>query len=501
MKIFILLLYLTFASASVMFNHGDIFAGVGNNIIKRFNPQGGLEQELTYFLDPNTADMQFDDDSNLYAVKPDISYVLKLRYDTNGTILQENFINSRYIAYAQSLVIDNKGIFYVGGISSLNIEQFNPDGTHIKTFTSPGSNFASYMDLDSDQCTLFYTSQYTNIVARINACSDTKLPDFAILPTSPGGSVKITKNGNIIVATFANIYKYSKDGILLKTYNFPCAPTCYLFSVNLDPDLSTFWTADWKFGYIYRVDIETGNIIKSFNVVPLSEYFLGVTIYGEFRAAHKRIDIAFQENLSNLSIGSIVTINISLVNFIELDNVPLTIYIKSSDGLIIDSIITDSFGRATYSYMGTSLGEDHIFVNSSIHSNIISNYLSINWHQGEIVNICSKGETKCINTTNYKICIQDNNGNTFWKLTKPCCSGFSCQQKNNNAVCAYNSRCNFGDIKCTQFGSYQLCDKVINNTSFWGTEKSCCSGFTCLEDSNGIYCGLSLDNSCVYNSR
>jgi hypothetical protein len=52
-------------------------------------------------------------------------------------------------------------------------------------------------------------------------------------------------------------------------------------SRNLDPDGTSFWTAGYSTGNIYRIDIATGALITSFNGGKLGPSLAGLAIIGE----------------------------------------------------------------------------------------------------------------------------------------------------------------------------------------------------------------------------
>jgi len=53
-----------------------------------------------------------------------------------------------------------------------------------------------------------------------------------------------------------------------------------MFALNLDPDGTSFWTAGYETGNIYRVDIATGAVLTTFNA-PHYESVAGLAIYNE----------------------------------------------------------------------------------------------------------------------------------------------------------------------------------------------------------------------------
>ena len=77
------------------------------------------------------------------------------------------------------------------------------------------------------------------------------------------------------------------NGNLIQTYN--CDPTVLpdcggqFFAIALDPDGTSFWTADAFSGNIYRIDIATGQLLQT--IQTGSAYLYGLSIENELNAA------------------------------------------------------------------------------------------------------------------------------------------------------------------------------------------------------------------------
>jgi hypothetical protein len=69
---------------------------------------------------------------------------------------------------------------------------------------------------------------------------------------------------------------------LIQTYTFPGS---LAFAMNVDPDGTHFWTADYFTGTVYKYDIATGTIVLSFPSSPLSTA-AGLAVFGERTVAH-----------------------------------------------------------------------------------------------------------------------------------------------------------------------------------------------------------------------
>jgi hypothetical protein len=288
-----LLLSLAMASSAyadgVPFAKGDVLANVGGSMvtgfgeIRHFTNTGTLVDTLNTTVTTTEGDgMCFDGSGNLYATEGFGGNTVS-KFDSGGNLLLANF-GSGYNADPESCVVDQAGDVYVG----------QPDGSHnVLKFNSAGTLLASYapmiqdrgtdwIDLASDQCTLHYTSEGSSIL-QFNVCTNTQRPDFA--DNLPGGTCyghRILPDGGELVACSSQIDRVNASGAVTQTYTLP--GTSLLFAVNLDPDGTTFWTADYFTGQIFRINIATGSVVTTFTSPP-NTVMGGLAVVGELTAA------------------------------------------------------------------------------------------------------------------------------------------------------------------------------------------------------------------------
>jgi hypothetical protein len=65
------------------------------------------------------------------------------------------------------------------------------------------------------------------------------------------------------VADTSEVVRLDASGNQIQTYSLP--GTSLLFAINLDPDGTSFWTADLFNGEVFKVDIATGTILKQWS--------------------------------------------------------------------------------------------------------------------------------------------------------------------------------------------------------------------------------------------
>jgi hypothetical protein len=267
----------------VRLNPGDVLADVGSGQIRHFNSGGALLDTLNTTTGTSEGDgMCMDASSNLYATQGFSANTVS-KFNVSGNLVAASF-GSGYNAHPESCAIDSAGNLYVGQPDgSTNVLKFNSAGTMLASFAPATTGRGTdWIDLASDQCTLSYTSE-SNTIKRFNVCTNTQLPDFAA--GLPGGTCyahRILPDGGELVGCTSEVVRVNSSGVVTQQYPFPGASL--IFAVTLDPDGTTFWTADYFAGDIWRVNIATGAIVGHFVTTP-NRVLGGLTIVGELTAA------------------------------------------------------------------------------------------------------------------------------------------------------------------------------------------------------------------------
>jgi len=205
-------------------------------------------------------------------------------FDDSANILTHPWAGP-FSAFPESCVVDAAGDVYTGEVDGANlIRKWSPDGlTEIATFSPlTGPRGVDWIDLAEDQCTMRYTSE-GGIIHQYDVCLDQQLPDFATGLPAPCGAHRILPDGGSLVACQSAAIRLGTAGQVVNTYlasGFN-PPANFLFTLNLDPDGTSFWTANTFPGNIYRIDIATGNQIGGFNVPIVGSTLAGLAVIGE----------------------------------------------------------------------------------------------------------------------------------------------------------------------------------------------------------------------------
>jgi hypothetical protein len=242
---------------------------------------------------PNTGEC-FAPNGDLLATR--FAFTSPILFSRHGALRNANFGFAPGLSFNrhESCVFDQSGNVYVGQAgfngtqtdAQVPVLKFNPSGVLLDSFVLPtGPRGTDWIDLASDQCTLFYTSEDTT-VRRYNLCTRSALPALiALVPTvtdEPCYALRLRPNRELMVACQEEVYRISPQGVNLQTYTRQSIGETDpqgLFALNLDPDGSSFWTAGGLSGYVYRVDIASGAVITSF--LSGSPGVSGLAVYDE----------------------------------------------------------------------------------------------------------------------------------------------------------------------------------------------------------------------------
>jgi len=255
---------------SVSVNVADtpsLFVGINNGQVKRFGKDGSPLATLSTNMGGSTTGMAFDAFSNLYVTDFTANAVSKFP----GLGPAAGF-GSGYNCKPESIVFDNAGNAYVGETGcSHAIVKLDPYGTITAVYQPVVEQEGTdWIDLSSDQCTIYYTSQGPSVL-RFNVCDRKQMPPLTSQLAEALG-VRILPDDGVVVANLKNIKRFDADGKLLQTYDAP-GEDCWS-ALALDGDGTSFWATDYCTSDVVRFDLDKGALISKFNAgVPTNSVF------------------------------------------------------------------------------------------------------------------------------------------------------------------------------------------------------------------------------------
>lgn len=338
----------------VALNNGDVLAAIGSGQVKHFDRSGNLLDTLDTTTGATyTTGMCFDASNNLYVTdfSSDIS-----EFNASGNLVNPTFV-SAYPGSAESCTFNASGDMFVGAPGVAAINEYSPSGTLLNTFPATGgtgTGGTDWVDLESDECTLLYTGEGSEIRS-INVCTGTQNPDFADGLPGPCFELRVRPNGEVMVACASEVLRLSSTGTVLQTYTVPGSGE--LFSMNLDPDGTTFWTGDDTNGEVSHIDIAAGTVLSQFNTTPNTGLF-GLSIVGGIVVSVPQLTLA--PPTQTQAVGSSATVTATL----DVNGTPTSgktiLFSVSGANSASGSGTTNSAGQASFSYSGTHGGDDSV---------------------------------------------------------------------------------------------------------------------------------------------
>ncbi len=288
----------TVVHVDVPFAPGDVFTAVGDGQVAHLSSRGVLLDTLTG--DPRsrgseTDGMSFDARGHLFSTAFQSNQISE--FSPTGNLL--GTLGSGFDLHPESILFDASGNAYVGQADGLrHVLKFDRSGNVLASFPTESANRGSdWIDLAADQCTLYYTSE-SEVIKRYDVCNNAQLPDFATLPTAPAYALRIRPNGEILVAASSQANRLDAAGNVIQTYKVP--DTFQLFALNLDPDGTSFWTADYQRHTVAHIDIASGAILGTFEV-QTSGPLGGLAVVGEITVAMNHPPVASGGSVSTVT--------------------------------------------------------------------------------------------------------------------------------------------------------------------------------------------------------
>ena len=180
-------------------------------------------------------------------------------------------------------MIDNTNhVLYVGQADgNANILKFDMNGNLLQSFAPQRQNRGTdWIDLASDLKTMHYTSEGSSVLS-FDVSTNTQNANFANgLPGSDAYAHRILADGGELVADAQSVVRLDSSGNIIQNYIIP--GTSLLFALNLDPNSTDFWTADYFSGNVFEVNIATGAIDQQWNAGLVGGGPLGgLAVFGE----------------------------------------------------------------------------------------------------------------------------------------------------------------------------------------------------------------------------
>jgi PEP-CTERM motif len=288
------------AACSTPFVKGDVFASVGSSTVDVFMPTTTGATFVCSMNDttgtPFTTGSGFDAAGNFYVTNFGAGGVSK--FNNSGGLVAATFMAATGVTTPESVDNQSSGFYagssLVGGPSTPTINKYDTGfGTLIHSYSVTGGNGTGGTDwVDTYNPTtgqVIYDGEGTHVLSAIlNANgTTTQLPDissaateaalthiFAMRTISSGPDA-----GDVLLANSVDVVLLNSAGNIIQTYLSGTGVD--LFSLNLDPNGTDFWTGDFSDGNIWEINIATGMIDDMFSTGTGPGTLYGLSVFGE----------------------------------------------------------------------------------------------------------------------------------------------------------------------------------------------------------------------------
>jgi hypothetical protein len=279
--------------ATTTWNLGDVFVGVSNGQYQVYDNHGVFKETIADGLGGFTTGCAFNPLlTRLYTTN--FGHTKVVVYDDLPPHPIVQVVDTNLTSpggHSESIVFASNGDYYVGHPDGNRlIHRYDAAGNLLATFAvTSDARGTDWIDLAANQTTLFYTSE-GRAVQRYDIVAGQQT-NFAVLPGSgdafalrllpPGDG-----SGGLLVADGLQVKRLDGSGAVVQTYDVPGEDSW--FSLNLDPNGTSFWSGNFTTSNFYRFNIATGAIeLGPINTNTGTSTLFGLCLKGEPTAAAK----------------------------------------------------------------------------------------------------------------------------------------------------------------------------------------------------------------------
>ncbi len=262
---------------------GDVFVGVGSGSYKVYSNTGAFKDTITTSTDLTTG-CAFNSLFDIYTTNTTNTKVFKFDGDAPHAVLQTIDTNAQSPAgHSQSIVFDAAGNFYVGHADSDDVLKYNAAGNFLTRFDVPiDLSGSDWIDLSTDQKTLFYTSEGT-LVKRFDLAANAPLGNFSTALTKAFAlrllGPSFNGSNGLIVANDTNIRRLNASGAIVQTYDTGGQQEWH--TIALDPNGTSFWAGDFKSGKIYKFNFSSSSPVLGPISTGANRTLNGICVLGQ----------------------------------------------------------------------------------------------------------------------------------------------------------------------------------------------------------------------------
>jgi hypothetical protein len=259
------------ARASTTWNTGDLFLGVAGGQYQVRAPDGTLKETLNSGLGGFTTGCAFDADDDFYGTFFSANTVAA--FEGPADPHTQTAFGGGY-STPESVAFDGAGNVYVGNLGN-GILKFDSAGVFQQNVINTRVDF---FDIAADQDTIYY-GQEGNDVKAVSITSG-PLPNFSTGTATQAFAMRILPDGGLLLADLTEVKRYDSAGVVIDTYDVGGEDSW--FSLNLDPNGTSFWAGNFGTANYYKFNIDTGALEAGpLNTGTGSQTLFGICVLGE----------------------------------------------------------------------------------------------------------------------------------------------------------------------------------------------------------------------------
>jgi hypothetical protein len=254
-------------------NSGDLFVGVSGGNYNVYTQAGVLKETVNGGSGFTTGCAFNNNQSKLFGTFFSQGNVIS--FDTLHPHASATFGSATGIGSPESIVFDKLGNAYVSSVGGTGITKYDAAGNLLATYLA--GTRVDWIDLSADQASIYFT-QESNSIFKLDLASNT----FTTWGTASGNfaALRILPDGGILSAGQAGtITRFDAAGAPIQTYSD--GVNSAWFALNLDPNGTSFWSADDNTANVVKFNITTGAVEGGFNTGTGGGSVFGLCLKGE----------------------------------------------------------------------------------------------------------------------------------------------------------------------------------------------------------------------------
>ena len=268
-------------STGTTFAPGDLVVSIVDGPPQWRHADGTLVGTLNATVPGPSEGLRFDDRGDLFVAHwcadgPCATGNTVEHFDTHG--VSQGAFGSGYNCNPHDLAFDASNRAYVGlADCSGDIVRLTSGQISDAYIVTPENRGAFFIDLAADGCTLFYTSQGSQ-VKRFDACQNRQLADFNVAPLPSGAAegIRALPDGGVLVASGAVIARLDASGVLVQSYSVTGESQIWA-GLDLVGD-GTFLAANYATSNVYKFDLSSGSVLATFNTGTAANTAIAITV-------------------------------------------------------------------------------------------------------------------------------------------------------------------------------------------------------------------------------